>query len=74
MYIVQLYKEDWTILHMLGCWAIALPGTEQIVGPCVLHVAFENLVSFGKFLAITCFLPYDAGGVMNDTIAFLLVR
>ena len=21
MYMVQLYKEDWTILHMLGCWA-----------------------------------------------------
>ena len=31
MYIVQLYKEDWRILHMLGCWAIALPSTEQIV-------------------------------------------
>ena len=31
MYIVQLYKEDWGILHMLGCWAIALPSTEQIV-------------------------------------------
>ena len=21
IYVVQLYKEDWTILHMLGCWA-----------------------------------------------------
>ena len=31
MYIVQLYKEDWGILHMLGCWAVALPSTEQIV-------------------------------------------
>ena len=31
MYLVQLYKEDWTILHMLDCWAIALPSTEQIV-------------------------------------------
>ena len=31
MYIVQLYKEDWQILHMLGCLAIALPSTEQIV-------------------------------------------
>ena len=29
--IVQLYKEDWGILHMLGCWAIALPTNEQIV-------------------------------------------
>ena len=27
MYIVQLYKEDWTILRMLGCQAIALPST-----------------------------------------------
>ena len=31
IYIVQPYKEDWGILHMLGCWAVALPGTEQIV-------------------------------------------
>ena len=30
MYIVQLYKEDWTILHMLGYRAVALPSTEQI--------------------------------------------
>ena len=29
MDIVQLYKEDWAILHMLGCQAIALPSTEQ---------------------------------------------
>ena len=31
MYMAQLYKEDWIILHMLGCWDIALPSTEQIV-------------------------------------------
>ena len=30
MYMVQLYKEDWTILRMLGCRAVALPTTEQI--------------------------------------------
>ena len=30
IYIVQLYKEDWGILHMLGCRAVALPSTEQI--------------------------------------------
>ena len=29
MYIIQLYKEDWTILCMLGCRAVALPSTEQ---------------------------------------------
>ena len=29
--MVQLYKEDWTILHMLGCRAVALPSTEQTV-------------------------------------------
>ena len=29
--IVQLYKEDWGILRMLGCRAVALPSTEQIV-------------------------------------------
>ena len=25
MYIVQMYEEDWGILHMFGCWAIAPP-------------------------------------------------
>ena len=32
IYIVQLYKEDSTILQIcecVGCWVIALPGTEQ---------------------------------------------
>ena len=29
--VVQLYKEDWGILRMLGCRAVALPSTEQIV-------------------------------------------
>ena len=31
MYMVQLFKEDWTILHMLDCQAIPLPSTKQIV-------------------------------------------
>ena len=31
IYVVQLYKKDWTILRMLGCRAVALPSTEQIV-------------------------------------------
>ena len=31
MYMVQLYKEDWEILHMLGCQAVALSSTKQIV-------------------------------------------
>ena len=31
MYIVQLCQEDKIIFQMLGCWAIALPSTEQIV-------------------------------------------
>ena len=30
MYMVQLHKEDWTFLHMLGCRAVALPSTERI--------------------------------------------
>ena len=38
MYMVQLYKEDWTILHMLGCWAIAVPSTKQMV----LYLALEK--------------------------------
>ena len=46
--IVQLYKEDWGILHMhmLGCQAIALPSTEQIVGICGLYVVFKGHISF----------------------------
>ena len=31
MHIVQLYKEAWAILRMLGCRAVGLPITEQIV-------------------------------------------
>ena len=31
MYIFQLCTEDWTILPMLGCQAIALSSTERIV-------------------------------------------
>ena len=30
-YMVQLYQEEWIILHVLGCQAVALPSTEQIV-------------------------------------------
>ena len=30
MYTVQLYKEDWGILRVLGCRAVALPSTERI--------------------------------------------
>ena len=35
MDIVQLYKEDWAILHMLGCQAVSLPSTKQILWPVV---------------------------------------
>ena len=31
MYIVQLYKEDWSVLRMFGCRAVALPYIKQIV-------------------------------------------
>ena len=31
MHMFQLYKEDWGILHMLGCRAVALPSTKQII-------------------------------------------
>ena len=31
MCMVQLYKEDWAILCMLSCWAVALLSNEQIV-------------------------------------------
>ena len=41
IYTVQLYKENCTILHMLGCRAIGLPSTEEIVvglTSCLLYV------------------------------------
>ena len=48
MYIVQLYKEDWTILCMLGCWTIALPSTKQIVfsvtDPMLLTMGLPGLL------------------------------
>ena len=46
IYIVQLYKEDWGILRMLGCWAVALPSTEQIVTK-------HHILQFTNFLTIT---------------------
>ena len=50
MYTVQLYKEDWGILHMLGCQAIALPSTEQIVNlPCSFQLnCLHQVVLFIK--------------------------
>ena len=41
IYIFQLYKEDWGILRMLGCWAVALPSTEQIVKCVKRHPSRE---------------------------------
>ena len=43
MYMVQMYKEDWTILHMLGCQAVVLPSTKQIVN-CLLSEGFVKLI------------------------------
>ena len=36
--MVQLYKEDWTILRMLGCRAVVLPSTEQIVANVLFQI------------------------------------
>ena len=55
MYIVQLYK-DWGILRMLGCPAVALPSTKQIVKKhtmkldTTLHVITFNY-NYVKFIA-----------------------
>ena len=43
MYIVQLCEEEWAILYMLGCWAIALPCTKQIVHDTSLPVGSKWL-------------------------------
>ena len=42
MYIVQLYKEDMTILHILGCRAIAVPSTKQIVEHTCVTIKNNN--------------------------------
>ena len=43
MYIVQLYKEDWAIFNMLGCRAVALPGTERIGSIFGLYSCLVNI-------------------------------
>ena len=42
MYIVQLYKEDWGILRMLGCRAVDLPITEQRVKNTSFYIDAEK--------------------------------
>ena len=68
MYIVQLYKEDWGILHMLGCQAVAHPSTEQMdrnilvedkLSPDLKYgfLGFEenvNLKKFQHFMVYEC--------------------
>ena len=31
MSYIDMYKEDWAILHILGCWAVALCSTKQMI-------------------------------------------
>ena len=38
---IQLYKEDWGILRMLGCRAVALPSTEQIVNMLKMYLCLQ---------------------------------
>ena len=46
MYMVQLCKEDMTILHMLGCWAIVLHSTQQIVNLSRTHLfVWKSIIS-----------------------------
>ena len=52
MYMVQLYKEDWTILHILGCQAIALPSTEQIAICYVKSGKKPTLAQICKIISI----------------------
>ena len=42
MHIVWLYKEDWTIFQMLGCQALALPTTQQIVVDTKIDVYMQK--------------------------------
>ena len=48
MYKGQLYKEDWTILHMLGCQAVALPSTEQIIYIYIYKGSLDRMVDWRK--------------------------
>ena len=45
MHIVQLYKEDWAILHMLACQTIAV--TEQIVSSIIVEPNIFLALTFG---------------------------
>ena len=50
IYIVQLYKEDWGILCMLGCRAVAFSSTKQIV-----YVLYDD----SERRKITCFIQWS---------------
>ena len=52
MYIVQLYKEDRGILRMLGCRAVALPGTKQIVRYATLSLQLRYLFNESNFCCV----------------------
>ena len=61
IYIHQLYKEDRTILRMLGCQAVALPSTEQIalLQCCIqstlsLQYFNSNTVNFSFIVTCSC--------------------
>ena len=44
MYIVQLYKENWAILRMLGSRGVVLPSTERIVSEIFAQITHYTLV------------------------------
>ena len=54
MYIVQLYEEDWTILHMVGCQAVALPSIELIVESWAVREFWERSGKFSKMFEEVC--------------------
>ena len=57
--------------HIVDCIAFICGIYTDIV---VSYVACEKHISFGMYMAISCFLSHDADGTINDTIAFLLLK
>ena len=68
MYMVQLYKEDWIVLCMLGCWAIALPITKQIFGLTAMCDMWWRYYWGGTLCATSLVLNLVICGVTKRTL------
>ena len=73
MYIVQLYKEEWAILRMLGCRAVALPSTERIVGLFYLFRAYKRSNGSDEEVWLQWFPGRSAGDCDENTLWYVYI-